>query len=208
MFKAILERQKKALEDAVIVFFFLLAALIVVQIFLGASVLRYARKARAEYKTKEARLKDCEALIKSVPNPQKTIEEIQAKVEEFKKKGISTKESLRIIQVLGESSKAYNIDVISIKIRDDLKKLDESLPPGVANVYIEMILKCSYQVLGQYLQSLNELPQGFFLESLGIEKKEVVLSAEAGNKVPQEAGKKQEELLAKLLLTTYSVWGL
>jgi len=193
MFKEI---SKKSL-DVVVPFFVLVVTLVLLQVFFGRPVLLQARKFKLEYKAKEAKLRECEALIKSVPDPQREIQEIESKVEEFKKKGISIKESLRIIQTLGQSASGYNIEVISIKAREDLKKVDESLPPGVTKVYMEMILKAPYKVLGEYIKSLGELPMGFLLESLSVEKK-----------ATEKNRGKGEELLATLLLSTYSVWGL
>ncbi len=193
MFKEI----SKKTRDTVVLFFVLLGTLVLLQAFLGRPVLQQARKLKLECKAKEAKLRESEALIKSVPDPQRAIEEIESKVEEFKKKGISIKESLRIIQTLGQSVSGYNIEVISIKAGEDLKKVNESLPPGTTKVYMEMVLRAPYKVLGEYIKSLGELPMGFLVESLSLEKKAMEKSRGKG-----------EELLATLLLSTYSVWGL
>jgi len=192
-----IKKINKKVWNAVIHFFVLLVILLLLQVFLGRPVLCQARKLKLDCNARKAKLIECEALIKSVPDPEKAIEEIGAKIEEFKTKGISTKESLRIIQTLGQSVSGHNIEVISIKVREDLKRVDGSLPPGVAKVYMEMILKAPYQVLGEYLKSLGELSIGFSVESLSLEKK-----------AAEKTTGKREELLTTLLLSTYSVWGL
>lgn len=183
-----------------------IAILILVHLFLSQTVLRYTKKVKSEFKLVENRLNEQEQLIKSVPNPQKAIEDIENKNQEFKAMGVSKKQFPRIIQLLGRSTADYHIDVISIRPREDIKSVNENLPAGINKVYIEMILRCPYQAFGEYLKALNEMAIVFCIETLTIERKERVVVS--GEDKKSSAGAKQEDegLIVMLLLSTYLVW--
>lgn len=183
--------------------------LILLHIFLGMPVNRYANKLKAEFKSKESKLKESEGLIKSLPNPQKAIEDIEKKAQEFKDMGVSKKQLPRLIQLLGQSTSEHKLNVISIKPREDIKSGNENLPTGVTKVYIEMVASSPYQLFADYIKSLNELPVAFSIEAVTIEKKEQgpLETKRAPEKTEAKTGP-AEELLCTLLLSTYMVWEL
>lgn len=142
-------------------------------------------------------------MIRSLPNPQKAIEEMEKKVQEFKDMGLSKKQLPRLIQLLGQSANERNINVVSIRPREDIKLGTENLPTGVTKFYIEIIVNCTYKELGEYVKSLSELPVAFAVESLTVFKE--------GSQAARASGKNTEpqpELQAMLILSTYMVWEL
>lgn len=184
--------------------------LILLHIFLGRVVIKYSIRLKDEFKQKEAKLRESEGLIKSLPDPQKAIEEIEKKVEEFKDMGVSRKQLPRLVQLLGRSTAERNINVISIKPREDIKAIDENLPAGVSRAYVEMVISGSYQTLGDYIKVLSMLPTTFAIESMTIEKKETLQDNQGAKRASasEKAEEKQEEdiLLCTLLLSTYMIW--
>lgn len=189
------------------VYFFIL---ILLHLFLGRAVIKYSIRLKEEFKQKEAKLRESEGLIKGLPDPQKAIEEIEKKAEEFKDMGVSRKQLPRLVQLLGRSTTERNINVISIKPREDIKAIDESLPVGVSRAYVEMVISGSYQTLGDYIKVLSMLPTTFAIESMTIEKKETLQDNREAKRAStsEKAEEKQEQdiLLCTLLLSTYMIW--
>lgn len=182
--------------------------LILLYLFLGRPILRYAERMKSEFKLKQTKLQESDALIRNFPNPQKAIEDIEKKTQELKNMGVTRKQIPRIIQLLGNSISKLNINVISVRPRDDIKRGDENLPAGVSRIYIEIVMSCPYQLIGEYIKSLSELPVAFFVENLLIEKKEEGFVVPAAKGIPEKTGEKPEELVATLLLSTYMIWEL
>jgi Tfp pilus assembly protein PilO len=186
-----------------------IAILVLLSILIGGPVIRNERKTKADFKAKQGKLTDSEGLIKSLPNPQKAIEDMEKKVEEFKGMGVSRKQMPKIIQLLGRSTSEHNINVISIKPREDISTEVENLPAGVTKVYIEMVMSSPYRVMGEYVKSLGELPVSFVIESVSIERKEGAVMPPAPEKKglqPEKAEEGAENLLITLLLSTYMIW--
>lgn len=182
--------------------------LILLHVFLGRAVIKYSNKLKNDFKLKQAKLRDSEELIKSLPDPQKAIEDIEKKSEEFKEMGVSRKQLPRLVQLLGKSISEHNINVISLKPREDIKSVDENLPAGVSKVYIEMVISGSYQTIGDYIKVLSALPVTFVIESMSVEKKQVPVAPGEEKKAAAEARPESEELLCSMILSTYAIWEL
>lgn len=191
------------IEVGIICFTFILI-LVSLHIFLGRAVIKYANERKEEFKSREAQLKESEELVKGLPNPQKAIEDIEKKVQEFNAMGVTKRQLPRIIQLLGQTSGEHNVNVVSIKPREDIKSDTENLPAGVMRVYIEMVISGSYQQIGNYLKVLTELPVNFSIETVLIERREAVFDSAETKKASQDAA--AQELLCTLLLSTYMVW--
>lgn len=186
----------------------LLTALILLYMLLGRPVFKYSDNLKAEFKSTQDTLSESERLIRNFPNPQKEMGELEKKAQELRNMGASTKQLPRLIQSLAMPANNLNINVSSIRPRDDLKAENENLPAGVTKIYVEVVMSCSYQTLAEYIKAVNELPTNFIIERLTIEKKEEdagELDAET-KKTPEKNQEKQIELSANLLLSTYMIW--
>jgi Tfp pilus assembly protein PilO len=180
--------------------------LVIVYLGLGLPASRYVNKAKAELKSKQEKLLESQELIRGLPDPRKAMDAMEEKVREFKDMGISKKQLPRLIQLLGKAAVDLNINVISIRPRDDIRFSGKSLPEGVSKVCMEVVLNCGYQPLAEYIKAVGELPAAFSLESLSVEKKD-----DNGSDVPKAAGKNnipEAGLQTTLLLSTYMVWEL
>ncbi len=183
--------------------------LFILYFFVGRNVSNYEQKMKGFFKDKQAKLTESENLVKAIPNPQKAIEEMEAKAEDFKEMGFSRKQIPRLVQMLGQSTGKLNITVNSIRPRDDLHINETDLPAGVNKVYIEMILSSSYRTLGEYIKSLGELPVSFVLESINLERDESapeVVPEKIDKKATEKTEEKEQKLTATLILSTYMVW--
>lgn len=186
----------------------LLTALILLYMLLGRPVFKYSDSLKAEFISAQEKLSESERLIRNFPNPQKEMGELEKKAQELRNMGASTKQLPRLIQSLAMPANNLNINVNSIRPRDDLKAEDENLPAGVTKIYVEVVMSCSYQTLAEYIKAVNELPTNFIIERLTMEKKEEgegELDAET-KKTPEKNQEKQIELSANLLLSTYMIW--
>lgn len=186
----------------------LLTALILLYMLLGRPVFKYSNNLKAEFISAQDKLSESERLIRNFPNPQKEMGELEKKAQELRNMGASTKQLPRLIQSLAMPANNLNINVSSIRPRDDLKAENENLPAGVTKIYVEVVMSCSYQTLAEYIKAVNELPTNFIIERLTIEKKEEdagELDAET-KKTPEKNQEKQIELSANLLLSTYMIW--
>lgn len=184
-----------------------IGVLILLHIFVGRTILKHANKLRQEFNLKQAKLQESEALVRSFPNPQKAIEDIEKKTQELKDKGgVTPRQIPRLIQLLAHPASAHNLNIISIKPRDDVKSSAENLPAGVNKVYIEVVVSGSYQSIGEYIKTLSELPVAFTTEQLSIEKREESVVPSATKKTPEKSEGKPGELLATLLVSIYTMW--
>ena len=186
----------------------LLTALILLYALLGRPVFKYNNNLKAEFISAQEKLSESERLIRTFPNPQKEMGELEKKAQELRNMGASTKQLPRLIQSLAMPANNLNINVSSIRPRDDLKAENENLPAGVTKIYVEVVMSCSYQTLAEYIKAVNELPTNFIIERLAIEKKEEdagELDAET-KKTPEKNQEKPIELSANLLLSTYMIW--
>jgi len=186
----------------------LLTALILLYALLGRPVFKYSDNLKAEFISAQEKLSESERLIRTFPNPQKEMGELEKKAQELRNMGASTKQLPRLIQSLAMPANNLNINVSSIRPRDDLKAENENLPAGVTKIYVEVVMSCSYQTLAEYIKAVNELPTNFIIERLAIEKKEEdagELDAET-KKTPEKNQEKPIELSANLLLSTYMIW--
>jgi Tfp pilus assembly protein PilO len=184
-----------------------IAIFVLLYLTLGRQIFKYTQKVKSEFKGKQLKLQDSQDLIRSLPNPQKAIEEIEKKVLEFKEMGLTKKQLPRLIQLLGQAANERNTNVLSIKPREDIKANNENLPTGVAKIYMEIVVNGDYKSVVEYVKSLGELPVSFTLESLSLAKKEEIPavgeSKSAGKNIVEHV-----EIQAILLVSTYLVWEL
>lgn len=185
-----------------------LGILFLVYFLLGRPVINYSNKLKYEFNAKQAKLKESESLVRSLPNPAKAIEDIETKVQEFKDIGVGRRQLPRLIQMLAGLTSKSNINVVSIRPRDDIQVGNESLPTGISKVYVEMILSCNYRTFGEYIKSLNEIPASFSIESITINKREDAVETAESKKPLEKAEGKPVNLMINLLLSTYMVWEL
>ena len=85
--------------------------------------------------------------------------------------GASTRQLPRIIQLLAVPANQLNINVISIRPREDINIETENLPPGVTKVHIELVMNCPYQLFAEYAKAVSSLPTSFIMERMSIEKR-------------------------------------
>lgn len=156
-------------------------------------------KVAAEYSAIQKELTDIESLIKANPNPKKKLQEIEDKMEDFKKKAVSEEELPRVIQQITKKSSELRIEITSIKPLKNVSSGKGRVPKGVSKAYLEVVLKAPYKVLGDYLKSLSELPIIFTIESLSV----------TGPREPKEPGQAERgEVTAVIILSSYTVWKL
>jgi Tfp pilus assembly protein PilO len=138
---------------------------LLVYIFVGRPVLKYFDSVKAEFRQKQAKLLESQELVRSLPNPEKAINEIKDKLQEFQDLGVSKKQIPRLMQILGQTASERNIAVVSLRPREDIKSEESGLPAGIDKIYLEIVLSCNYQSLADYIKAANELPTAFKVES-------------------------------------------
>lgn len=180
--------------------------LILVYAGLGLPAARYVNREKRELKEKQEKLLESQELIRGLPDPRKAMLDMEAKVREFKDTGLSKKQLPRLIQLLGKSAVDLNINVVSIRQRDDVKHAENNLPEGVSKIYMEVILNCGYQPLAEYIKSVGESAVSFSLEALSVEKKEE--NSPDDRRAAAKSAALESGLQATLLLSTYMVWEL
>ncbi len=185
-----------------------LVILFLVYFLVGRPVIGYSNKLKKEFKSRQAKLKESESLVRALPNPAKAIENIEAKVQEFNDIGVSRRQLPKLIQILAGLTSNSNINLISIRPRDDIHSGNEDLPQGINKVYVEMILNCSYRTLGEYIKSLNDKAASFSIESITIYRKEGNVEAGEAKKPSEKTDEKPVSLVITLLLSTYMIWEL
>jgi hypothetical protein len=149
-------------------------------------------------------------LIRRFPDPEKAIEEMERRGQELRDVGLTRKQTPRLIQLLGQAAAKLDINkVISLTPRDDLRPTNEVVPAGVSKAYVEVVISCPYQLIGEYIKSLSELPVTFIIESLTLEEKaESAVSPETEKTPGKPEATKSNNLLATLIVSTYMVWEL
>lgn len=160
---------------------------LLVYIFVGRPVLKYFDTVKAEFGQKQAKLLESQELVRSLPNPEKAINEIKDKLQEFQDLGVSKKQIPRLMQILGQAASERNIAVVSLRPREDIKSEESELPAGINKIYLEIVLSCNYQALADYIRAINELPTAFKVESLAVEKESETLApleSKSGSKNP------------------------
>ncbi len=196
----------KKFETIVIGSVFLLA-LILLYAFPGQALFKQKSKLKREFINNQEKLKESESMIRAFPNPQKEIADIENKAQELRDMGASTRQLPRIIQLLAMPANQLNINVISIRPREDINIETENLPPGVTKVHIELIMNCSYQLYAEYAQAISKLPTSFVIERMSLEKKELTEDAR-GEPIKTSTDKttdKSSELHITMLLSTYLI---
>ena len=169
--------------------------LILLYIFLARPISLYSARLKSEMASQSQKIKEYEDLIRTYPNPEREIENIEKKIEELKNKLVSREQIPRIIQQLARKTNELNINTISIKPREDIKPPAGKTAQAVKKVYIEIVMLSPYQVVGDYLKAITELPLILTVESLSIEKKEKTFVKSGISKT--------NKLLATLLLSAY-----
>jgi Tfp pilus assembly protein PilO len=163
---------------------------------LGRPALRYSENMRKKFLSYQAKLQEGEDLIRSLPNPQQSLDNIRRKNAEFRETSGAGKQLPKIIQILGQSASGRQINIISIRPREDLKAAAESLPAGVTKLFFEITFSGSYQEIAEYIKVMSGLPGGFTVETLTIERQE-----RDAPKADQRSGL----LSASLIVSTYMV---
>ncbi len=179
-------------------------AWLLVYLAVGRPVLKYSDSLKAEFGRKQAKLQESQELVRSLPNPQKSIDEIKGKLQEFQDLGVSKKQIPRLMQILGQAASERSITLVSLRPREDIKSEAAALPPGINKIYLETVLTCNYQALADYIKAISELPTAFKVESLTLEKdSETIapLEVKSGSKNPAAAS---GLLKAVLVLSTIS----
>ena len=177
-----------------------LMIIVVIVLFVGGPLNKYSTKLKTDLDVKRQELNDARNLVRLIPNPRKEIDNIKESMNELHDKSVSREELPRIIQQLINKSSELEIEIISIKPREDLKTVNGNLPQGVGKAYIEMIVRCPYAVLGDYLKGLDDLAIIFTLEDVRVER---VGDMDVGSRI-REGG--EDDILATLILSTYTIW--
>lgn len=173
-------------------------------LFWGLPGLRMEQRVKTQFQAEQKRVQESADLIRSVPNPLKERQEIEARIEEFKKTGLSGKQLPRILQALGQSAQEHAITILSLRPRDDMKPPAE-LPAGVNKLYIEMSVEASYRGISEYIKYLQSHPASFSIESIGMSRKQSAAAQRPG----QKAAVNDSELLqVDMVLSTFVVWEL
>jgi Tfp pilus assembly protein PilO len=170
--------------------------IVVLYFLLGRPALRYSENMRKKFLSYQAKLQEGEDLIRSLPNPQQSLDNIRRKNAEFRETSGAGKQLPKIIQILGQSASGRQINIISIRPREDLKTGIENLPAGVTKLFFEITFSGSYQEIAEYIKVLSGLPGGFTVETLTIERQE---------RDPPKGGQRSGLLSASLVVSTYMV---
>lgn len=200
------KRKPNKIIDVGIVAGIFFGSIFLLHIFVGGPILGYSTRLTREFAQKQKKLSDSESLIRNLPNPQKEIDEIEGRIRELKEKGITPKQIPRLIQMLAGPAAKTDLNVISIRPREDLKLGAEGLPQGVDKVFIEIAVSGSYQSIGEYVKALNELPLAFTVEGLTMQKRGDQAGYYAARRPSEKTEGKGQELLATLVVSVYTMW--
>lgn len=172
------------------------AVIVLLYIAVGRPVFRFSDDMRKRFLSLQVKLEEAETLIRSLPNPQRSLEEIERRHAEFREISGSGRQLPKIIQILGQSTAGKPITVVAIRPKEDIKPRGEILPSGVEKIFVEMTINGGYQDIGDYLNVLCNLPGGFTIESMSIDR----IDAETSR-----TGQKTGALDANLVISTYIV---
>lgn len=175
----------------------------------GKTLFKYLERLKSEFESSQNTLQEAQTLVKAFSNPQKALEDMEKKARELKEMGATTSRQLpRLIQSLALAATKLNINIISIRPREDMRPGDENLPAGVSKVFIELTLSCPYKLFAEYTKAVSELAVTFIVEQMSMEKNDEAGAEPAERKPPEKSAPEPEELLVTLLLSTYMVWEL
>jgi Tfp pilus assembly protein PilO len=181
-----------------------IGVLLLIYFLVGRPVLKYSYSLKAEFEQKQSRLAETQDLVRSQPNPQKAIEEIKVKFQDFQDLVVGKKQIPRLMQSLGQAAGERSITVVSIRQREDIKSEDLELPAGINKIYLEIVLICNYQALAEYIKTVGDLPQAFNAEALTIEKQSEALSPLEAKIQAKKTNQASGLLKAVLVLSTIS----
>jgi len=173
-----------------------IVVIVALYLFVGRPVFKYADTMRVQFTASQDRLQQAEALMRSLPDPQKALGAIERSYDEFRELNGRGKQLPKIIQALGQSAAGRQINVLSIRQKEDVKAGTENLPPGVRKLFLEMIFSASYQEAGEYAKLLSELPGVFTIETMTVGRQE--------HDVPKP-GEQTGLLGVNLIVSTYKV---
>lgn len=142
----------------------------------GLPVLKYSDDMKSEFSRKQAKLLESQELVRTLPNPQKAMDEVKAQLLELQEIGVSKKQVPRMMQILGATAADKNLTVVSLRPREDIKSENSEISAVVNRIYLEIVLLCSYQMLADYIKTVSGLPPAFKVESLTIEKQSETLA--------------------------------
>jgi Tfp pilus assembly protein PilO len=202
-----MKKPRNRIKEVIIVSIVFLVFILAMEFVVGQRLNKMTVQVKSDFEAKQSKLQASEELVRKLPDPQKAIEDIEKKAEEFKTTEINKRQIPRIIQLLGRSVEERKISIVSIRARDDIKTEQESLPTGISKLYIEMVMNCSYKQLGDYFASLNKLSVVFIIEDVALAKRtEANKMAPVSKEALEKSGDKNSELVATVLLSTYMVW--
>jgi hypothetical protein len=170
--------------------------------FPGRSIFKYKGGLEAQFQTDQSRLIETRDLVRSFADPQKAIEDMEKKAKVLREMGITARQLPKIIQSLALPATQLGANIISIRPREDIKIGEENLPSGISKLHIEIVLRCHYRVLADYLKALRQLPTTFTVMRLILEKRQEPVSE--GEKISDKT-KEAPELFVTSLVSTYLV---
>ncbi|OGX31973.1 MAG: hypothetical protein A3G37_00535 [Omnitrophica WOR_2 bacterium RIFCSPLOWO2_12_FULL_46_30] len=202
------DRLQNKLSRLGLIAFGLVSFLFLLYFIAGKTLFKYVERLKSEFASSQNTLQEAQDLVKAFSNPQKALEDMEKKARELKEMGVTSRQLPRLIQSLALAASKLNINIISIRPREDIRSGDENLPAGVSKVFIELTLSCPYKLFAEYSKAVSELPVTFIVEQMSMEKKDEAEASLAEKKPPEKSAQAPEELLVTLLLSTYMVWEL
>lgn len=201
-------RLQNKLFQLALISFGLVISLFLLYFTAGKTLFKYLERLKSELESSQNTLQEARTLVKAFSNPQKALEDMEKKARELKEMGATSRQLPRLIQSLALAATKLNINIISIRPREDIRPGDENLPAGVSKVFIELTLGCPYKLFAEYTKAVSILPVTFIIEQMSMEKKDESAASLAEKKSPEKSAQIPEELLVTLLLSTYMVWEL
>jgi len=178
-----------------------LLVIIILSATLGTYLTNRVKRDEKLLADKKQELKSMREVISQVPNPEAEMLKLTQKQEELNEKSVSKKEITKIIKQLVSKSSGFEMEIISIRPREELLSKDKNLPVGINKAYIDMAVKSTYETIGNYLKALSELDMILTIEALRVRKAD----GKKGQLGVSEA--KVDDVLSTLLVSTYSFSG-
>lgn len=176
--------------------------LIVMHLIVSMTVLKRVNERRVVFQKVQKELALLQQLTHTYPDPEKKLEELEQKREEFRARADAKNELPRIIQQLTQKSSELNIEIISIKEIEKPPFKEEELPDGVSKAYLEVVLKAPYKTIGEYLKELASLPVVCTVEGLSLRK---FSDARKGLR-EKETTDSEGKVIATFIISSYTVW--
>ncbi|MFH0827916.1 MAG: type 4a pilus biogenesis protein PilO [Candidatus Omnitrophota bacterium] len=155
----------------IIVFIFIISGVwLVSYLLVGRPVIKYFSRLKVEFGQKQVKLQESQDLVRSLPNPQKAIEEIRGVQKEFQDSAVNAKNIPRLLQLLNQSAGERGIRILSLRPREDIKNENNELPEGISKIYLEVAVVCEYRELAEYVKADGGLPPDIKVESMTVEK--------------------------------------